>query len=353
MINIAMIGVAHPHADRWARAWKMHTGANLIGVWDKDFVRAKQWATMFGVRQYQTLQELLDDTCVDAVGICSENSRHADDTIAAANAGKHILCEKPTALCLEDCDRMIQSVGKKKVRFMQAFPMRVDPVNEKIKALLEDGIIGEVVTFRKRHGIGWAATGKIPESYQWFTEESAGGGAFLDEGIHAADFLIWMFGQPISVTAKITGSGKRLPVDDNGIAIIEFPNHVIGTMQSSWLFQAATVTTEIFGLEGSIIHQGNDCASTAINGENNFPLQVYSRKDKETIGWQHPRMPINFMQIHETVASRFVDCLIFEKPFPSTLQNGRDALRLILGAYQSAKENRTVYFQEENTWQKQ
>lgn len=346
MIHIAMIGVAHPHADHWARAWHVHTGAELIGVWDENRERAQKWAEKFGVKYYETREELLADEEIDAVGICSENSRHAQDTEAASLAGKHILCEKPTALTLEDCDRMIQAVEEAGVRFMQAFPMRLDPVNIRIKKLLEEGAIGEVTTFRKRHGIGWAASGDLPKEYTWFTQkELAGGGAFLDEGIHAADFLIWMFGRPVRVTARIEETGRNVPVEDNGIAIVEFEDGVLGSLHASWLFEAASVTTEIFGTEGTIIQQGNDCASTAINGENNFPLQVYSRTAGMK-GWQNPRMPINFMQIHEHVASHFADCLLSGEEFPSTLYNGRDALALVLGAYQSAREGRTICFQE-------
>ena len=346
MIHIAMIGVAHPHADHWARAWHMHTEAELAGVWDADPERAAKWAEQFGVRRYETLEALLGDPAIDAVGICSENSRHAEYTVAAAAADKDILCEKPTAVTLEDCDRMIKAVEQAGVRFMQAFPMRLDPVNTRIKKMLEEHEIGTVTTFRKRHGIGWAATGELPEKYRWFTHlQEAGGGAFLDEGIHAADFLIWMFGKPVSVTARIAEHGRNVPVDDNGIAIVEFADGIVGSLHSSWLFEAASVTTEIFGTEGTIMQQANDCASTAVNGENNFPLQVYSRKSGMK-GWQNPRIPINFMQIHEKVASCFADCLISGDPFPSTLYNGRDALELILGAYRSASEGRTICFQE-------
>ncbi len=350
MIHIAMIGVAHPHADHWARAWHMHTEAELAGVWDADPERAKRWAERFGVRRYGTLEELLEDQAVDVVGICSENSRHAEYTLAAAAAGKDILCEKPTAVTLEECDRMIEAVEHAGVRFMQAFPMRLDPVNTRIKRMLEEKVIGEVTTFRKRHGIGWAATGELPEQYGWFTKaQEAGGGAFLDEGIHAADFLIWMFGKPVSVSASIAEPGRNVPVDDNGIAIVEFGNGVTGSLHSSWLFEAASVTTEIFGTDGTIIQQSNDCASTAVNGEHNFPLQVYSRR-AEMRGWQNPRIPINFMQIHEKVASCFVDCLVSGDEFPSDIFNGRDALLLILGAYKSSREGRKICFQEVESW---
>lgn len=343
MKNIAMIGVAHPHAAEWAKAFRTHEQSRLIGVWDENTALKECWAKQEGGTAYDKLEDLLADPNVDAVGICSETVKHAEYVIAAAEAGKDILCEKPTAISIEECDRMQERIDAAGVRYMQAFPMRIDPVNYHIKKLLESGAIGDVMTFRKRHGIGWASEAKIQSRLQWFTQkEYAGGGAFLDEGIHAADFLIWMFGQPKSVTAKIVKSSGNVDVDDNGIAIIEFENNVIGSLQSAWIFSAASVTTEIFGSDGTIIQSYNDCASTTVNGENNFPLQIYSKK-AGIRGWENPRMPISFKEIHQLVAKKFVDCLVLGEEFPSTLKNGRDALKLILAAYRSASENRTIY----------
>lgn len=346
MVKLVILGVAHPHVHSWIHAWQMHTKAELVGVWDEEHELAQQIAQQYGLACYETMEQALAQPEITAVGICAENARHAAYTIAAARAGKQILCEKPTATTLEDCRAMQRAVEQAGVRYMQAFPMRVDAVNEQIKALLDENQIGPVVSFRKRHGIGWAADGPVPASLAWFTEPAlSGGGAFLDEGIHAADFLIWMFGEPKYVTAKIPPSTVGLKVEDNGVAMIEFANGVIGTMQSSWTFAAGSLTTEIFGLEGTIQQSFNDCASTTINGENNFPLQVF-RKGKPLAGWENPRMPVNFKHIHEAVAARFIDCLETGQAFPSTLEDGYAALRLILAAYKSAKENRTVAMEE-------
>ena len=346
MVKLVMLGVAHPHAESWVRAWQMHTKAELVGIWDENQSLAQQFAERHGLLCFQTMEQALASPEVSAVGICAENVKHAAYTIAAAQAGKDILCEKPAATTLKDCQLMQQAIAQAGVRYMQAFPMRVDAVNQTIKSILDAQEIGRVVSFRKRHGIGWAADGRVPAPLAWFTDpELSGGGAFLDEGIHAADFLIWMFGEPKYVTAKIPQSTVGLEVEDNGIAIVEFANGVIGTLQSSWTFAAGTVTTEIFGLDGTIQQSFNDCASTTINGENNFPLQVF-RKGRPMAGWENPRMPIRFKHIHEVVAERFIDCLETGDAFPSTLEDGYAALRLVLAAYQSAKDNRTVAMEE-------
>lgn len=342
-----MLGVAHPHADLWAKAWGIKPEAELVGVFDHEGNRCGQWADLHSIKAYSSIDEALADPDVDAVGICSENSLHMEYARKAAQAGKDILCEKPTALSLEECDLISDAVKESGVRFMQAFPMRVDPVNYQIKKYLDSGLIGKVTLVRKRHGIGWAAAneGNVPKKLMWFTDRKlSGGGALLDEGIHAMDFLNWMFGNPVSMQAVVPQSATGLDVEDNASVLIEFQGGVSAVLQTSWTFRAGTNTTEIFGTEGSIIQQFNDCASTTVNGESNFPLQVYSTH-LET-GWWMPRKPTIFQEIHEHVADKFIDCLVSGEAFPSTVAEGRAALKMVLMAYKAAQTGKTVKWEE-------
>lgn len=348
-VRIVMLGVAHPHADLWAQEWGIQQEAELVGVWDRDNDRAAAWAREMGVELFDTLSAALDKNKADAVGICSENVFHAELAIAAAEKGFDILCEKPTATTLEDCDRMMRAINQAGVRYMQAFPMRVDPANEKIKELLNRGALGTITTFRKRHGIGWAAEmqGSVPKKLQWFTDGAlSGGGALLDEGIHAMDFLRWMFGEPVAIQAVVPKSTTKLDVEDSACVLVEFEDNISGVMQTAWTFRAGTNTTEIFGTKGTIIQQFNDCASTTVNGESNFPLQIYSA-DSGELGWWMPRTPTVFQQIHGRVAERFVHCLVSGEEFPSTLTDGRAALRMVLAAYQAAQTGMRIVLKED------
>ncbi len=100
MVKLVMLGVAHPHAESWVRAWQMHTKAELVGVWDENQSLAQQFAERHGLLCFQTMGQALAYPEVSAVGICAENVKHAAYTIAAAQAGKDILCEKPAATTL-------------------------------------------------------------------------------------------------------------------------------------------------------------------------------------------------------------------------------------------------------------
>lgn len=344
-IRLALLGVAHPHADDWSAMWRSHPHAELTAVWDHDEERGRSLAAQYGVDFFPRLADLLARQDLDAVGICAENNRHAELTVAAARAGKHVLCEKPPATTLVDCDRMLAAVRESGVSYMQALPMRLDPSNHKLKEWIDSGEIGPVSSIRKRHGNGWSVR-PIPDRFRWFTQpDLAGGGAFLDEGIHAADFLRWMLGRPVSVTAVIDRLQAPVPVDDNGVAIYRFESGAIGVLQTAWTWAAATVCTEVFGRDGTIIQQFTDGASNAVAGEVSAPLQIY-RCNQPVQGWSHPTLPVHFPNNHRAVAATFVDSLVRGEEPPSTLEQGRDALAMILAAYRSAREERTVQMEE-------
>jgi len=345
MIRVALTGLAHPHADDWVVAWRVKPGGELVVVWDQDPARGAALAVQYGVPFEPDLDRVLGRTDLDAVGICAENAYHADLTVRAAEAGKHILCEKPPATTLADCDRMRDAVTRAGVTYMQALPMRLDAANHKLKELIDTGAVGPVSSIRKRHGNGWAVR-PIPQRFRWFADPAlAGGGAFLDEGIHAADFLRWMLGRPISVTAVIGRLQAPVPVDDNGIAIFRFESGAVGVLQTAWTWAAATVCTEVFGERGTILQHFTDGAGTAVAGEISAPLQVY-RLDGPVEGWSYPKLPVHFPNNHRAVAATFIDCLQTGAAPPSTLAHGRDALVMVLAAYRSAQEGRTLRMEE-------
>lgn len=344
-VGIALISFAHDHAHHWARAIRRSAHARLVSIWDDDAERGEQAATEYGTPYVHDLHALLADPDVQAVGICSENSRHADMTVLAAEHGKDVLCEKPMATTLEDCDRMIAACEKAGVRYMQTFPKRFDPAYIKIKELIDSGSIGRIGSVRMRHGHYFALVS------QWMNDPNSdwirdpvlgGGGALMDEGVHGADCLRWLFGEPASVIAEVDTLLTDLPVDDNSAAIWRFENGVLAVQQSNWTDWAADNTLEIYGESGMIVQRHSDCSSTRIIGEGSSAVSLFSQASPT--GWIHFDCPVHFPHYHETVMEKFIDCLIQDAQPPVSGLDGRKALEMILGAYRSAKENRQVRF---------
>ncbi len=197
-VRFGILSFAHYHANFWAEALNESPDAELIGIRDDNAARGKEAAHRHNTRFWADRSALLAEC--EAVGITSETIRHADLVVEAAEAGRHILLEKPMARNLEECRRMQEAVHKAGIIFMQNFPKRYDPVNHELARLVHSGELGTIALARVRHANYHLLDLGQSAAEQWFGDpELAGGGALLDEGIHAADLLLWLLGIPIPV----------------------------------------------------------------------------------------------------------------------------------------------------------
>src|SRR5438105_4358935 len=129
--------------------------ARLVAAWDDNSERGARQAEKFGMAFTPHLEDLLGNSEIQAVIVASETNRHAGLCVAAAEAGKAILLQKPMATTLADCDRIIAAVERSGVHFQMAFQMRCDPVNQRMAAMVRTGALGKVGTVRRRHCINF------------------------------------------------------------------------------------------------------------------------------------------------------------------------------------------------------
>lgn len=332
-LRIAILGVAHYHANFWTKAFLASEGVAVAGAWDSDPARADVFARQHGIAAVTDLAALLAGS--DAVAICSETAAHPALVQAAAEKGLPILCEKPLGATMEQCDAIAGIVAETGVRFMQSFPKRFDPVNHEIAALLRDGAIGRVTLVRIRHGHSHGFDPNFRKG--WFVDPAeSGGGTLLDEGVHAADFLNWLFGMPASAYATISSSIFDLPVEDTAAAIFRYADGMIAEVTTSWAFAAADTSIEIYGTEGTILLGGVDIASRPTR-ESDF-VRVF-RRDAGGGSWvSSPTVPHFKTGIfHEHVAWAFAKALKAGGAMPVTLEDGRQAFAMIDAAYRSVR----------------
>ena len=152
-VRTGVLSHAHGHANMYCSVMQSFEDVELVACWDDDAERGGQAAQQFDMEFRTDAGDLIDDPAIDAVIVTMETNRHVDFVERAAAAGKHILCQKPMATSLEDCDRIIAAVRRHGVKFSMAFQMRHDPANQKIKELLADGAVGKVAVVRRRHSI--------------------------------------------------------------------------------------------------------------------------------------------------------------------------------------------------------
>ncbi len=333
MIRVATLSFAHYHANFWSEVFRDSPDAELVGIWDADAARGADAAQRYATRFWPELDALLD--AVDAVAVTSETVAHRPLIERAAARGRHVLCEKPIATTRADADAIAAAVARHGIVFMQSFPKRFDPVNHEIKRRLDAGFFGTMWLARVRHGHRYGHDPAFARGW-WMDKRLSGGGALLDEGVHAADFLRWMFGDPESVTAMTSSATFGFAVEDTGLALFRWPGGMIGEIASGSSFQAADTSIEIFGTAGTAVLAGVDLGSKDLTGSG-F-LKFYSTARPERAWEVSPIVPrFKTGGFHQQNALAFLDALKRGTPPPIGIEDGRRALAMILAAYEAAR----------------
>jgi predicted dehydrogenase len=335
-IRVAILSFAHYHANFWAEVFRDSAEAELVGVWDDDRARGEAAATRFATRCWPELDALLD--AVDAVAITSPTARHRALIERAAARGRHVLCEKPIATNRADARAIAAAVTRAGIVFMQSFPKRFDPVNHELRRLLAAGFFGRVWLARVRHG---HRHGLDPQFVRgWWTDPvQSGGGTLLDEGVHAADFLRWCFGDPLEVGAMVSSATLGLAVEDTALASFRWQDGMLAEVATGWAFQAADVSIEIFGTRGTAVLAGVDLASK--DHASGAYLRLYDAEQKERVWQESPIVPrFKAGGFHQQNAIAFLAALKHNEPPPIGLVDGERALAMILAAYDAARDGR-------------
>jgi predicted dehydrogenase len=344
-VGIGVLSFAHGHVNVYCQVMQGFPDVELVSAWDANAERGEPAAVKFGMAYHQDVRRVLDDPRVDAVIVTSETNRHADCVELAAAAGKAILCQKPLATTLADCDRIIAALRRYGVKFSMAHQMRHDPVNQKIKALLDSGAVGRVAVVRRRHSIPVLLNPDFVNGFtRWHIDPVANVGMFFDDASHATDWFHWMLGKPVSVMAEIANVVTNVAPDDNGVAVYRFQRGEIGVLLNSSTTLAAVNTTEVYGDQGTLVQDHGDLPSTnAPRSESASALRLYRAGDQQWTDFGLP-IPASHADRLKAVARPFIDYVrgLTEATLPA--EDGRVAVEMALGAYRSAQTGRRITF---------
>mgnify|MGYP005837091721 CR=1 FL=1 len=248
----AVIGCGDIANKRVAPAMVEDPGSELVAFFSNTLTRAEELRDRFGARKAcNDLDALLGDSEVEAVYIASPQQRHCEETIRAAAAGKHVLCEKPMAVTLDECQQMVRACADAGVALAVAYYRRWYPKARKLKELIEKGAIGQPLSAR----IFIAGRyDPAPDDWKhWRVEAQAGGGAMMDVGSHRLDIVCYLLGSPLSV-AGLTGRlamTYESPDTESLLCEMESGAHVLA--QASWATAIGPDEMEIHGTQGSLI----------------------------------------------------------------------------------------------------
>jgi len=322
-VKIGIMSFAHIHAASYASCVNENPDAILVGVADDDPKRGKEMAERFETRFFPSYQALLEQE-IDAVIITPENIKHRKLTLMAAEAGKHVLCEKPIATSTADARAMIDACREHNVKLMTAFPCRFSPPMVRVKEAVDGGAIGDILAMKGTNR-GW-----MPGL--WFIElEKSGGGAVIDHTVHVADLMRWVTRrEPVEVYAEISNLMYHKDYDDCGMLTITFDNGIFSTLDTSWSRPRTyptwgDVTLEITGTNGVILM---DMFAQNI---------IHYADEKKRVDWVHWGDNIDYGLVND-----FVTSVANDLPVSITGEDGMKALEVALAAYRSRDTGASV-----------
>ncbi len=338
-VKVGIIGsqfISAIHAESLARC----PSAEMFAVASPTPGHAEKFAQTHRLpHAFTDYHELLAVPEIQMVVIGIPNHLHCEAVVAAAQAGKHIVIEKPFCLNLAEADRMITAARRAGVKLMYAEELCFAPKYVRLKQLLDSGALGAPTLLKqseKHDG---------PHAPHFWDVERSGGGVLMDMGCHAIEFFRWLLGRPPvkSVYAQMSTQVHQAKTrgEDNALLILEFANGVIALAEESWTkLGGMDDRAEVHGSKGvayaDLLH-GSSIETYSLDG---YDYAV--EKAGSTKGWSFTIYEEAYNYGFHQEMAHFVDCVQNDRPPLVTGEDARAVLEIIFAAYESARTGRKV-----------
>lgn len=308
-----LIGAGDIARKRVAAALRDAPASELAAISRARPELAEPFAAEFGVRRWHPRwQELVADREIDAVYIATPVHLHAEQAIAAADAGKHVLCEKPMAMSVAECDRIIAACRASRVTLGVAYYRRFYPVIARIKQIIASGEIGEPVV-AALDAFEWFNP-RPDQPRAWLLEKkAAGGGPMFDFGCHRLEVLLNLFGPARKVTGLVANVVFEREVEDTAVALLRFERGACATVTVTHAAAESRDTLRICGTRGSI----------HVDALNTGGLRVIFQAG-DPRGESHP----SAANVHQPLVEDFVDAVRTGRDPAVTGEVGREVARI-------------------------
>ncbi|MFX1409684.1 MAG: Gfo/Idh/MocA family protein [Promethearchaeota archaeon] len=319
----------------------------FVAAYDINKKKLNRCAKRNKLKPYTDLEEFLKSD-IDAVILLLPHYIHAEFTEKAAEAGKHVLCEKPMAPTLEECDDMIRATKKAGVKFMIAENHRFLPVHLYIKKLLDEDYIGDIFLARTYEGAYCEQQEFLDPDWWHFTFDKGGGGVVADQGAHKFAMLNWFLGEVDSAQcwcAKTLNSPPNKG-EDTAIILLRYKLGAIASVVlSSTTVHPLNNTTELQGTKGTIYEDHTwDNPIKILSSHPNAEKKGEFYSPSEPI--EHGGYPKYYAISTRCEDRYFADCILNNKEPEFTPQQAREAIKVILLSYLSLKRSTTVTMEE-------
>jgi UDP-N-acetyl-2-amino-2-deoxyglucuronate dehydrogenase len=338
MIRFGLLGcgrIAKRHSD--LLGGNHIEGARLVAVCDPIAARADAIASKFGVAVHHGMDEFLARRDIDAVSVLTPSGLHPQHVIACAEAGKHVVVEKPMALRLQDADDMIRACEKAGVKLFIVKQNRFNVPVVKAREALEAGRFGKLILGTVR--VRWCRDQAYYDQDDWRGTWAYDGGVLTNQASHHVDMLEWFFGDVVSVHARAITALARIETEDTAVATLKFKSGALGIIE-------ATTAARPTDLEGSLSILGEkgmvEIAGFAVNQIRHWRFVDELPSDRDVIEKFSVNPPNVYGFGHQAYYQHVVDCLTNQSAALVDGLEGRRSLELITALYESIETGEEV-----------
>lgn len=321
--------------------------ADLVAVCDVDVAKGEAFAKKYNTVFCQDYKQMLAKGEIDAVSICTPSGLHSEMTVAAAEAGVHVLCEKPMAITVPQIDAMMDASEKAGIKLEVIFQRRTYETTQRVRHAVQAGLLGQMTL-----GDAYLKYYRSPEYYKsadWrATWELDGGGALMNQGVHGIDVLAWVMGDVESVYAKGEAKVRDIVVEDTCVALVTFKNGAFGVIEGTTSSNPGENTAFHFhGDKGTIILDDNGIQKWAIANDRSVIAQNDPEKcvTRETLSASADPRAIGRAG-HQAQVDDLCHAILGDREPMITGVSARKAVELILAIYESAKTGTEINMDE-------
>ncbi|WP_235886286.1 Gfo/Idh/MocA family protein [Paenibacillus cymbidii] len=307
--------------------------AELVAIADSVAGKAEEKAAQHGIPQaYRDYEDMLRRDDIDAVSICLPSGMHADAVIACAQAGKHVLCEKPLDITAEKMERMIGECRRRGVKLGVVYQRRTLPSVVRAREAIRQGQLGKLVlgdVYMKYYrsadyyrSAGWRGT--------WALD---GGGALMNQGVHGVDLIQWLMGDVASVFAYSAALAREIEVEDTAVAAVRYKNGAFGIIQgATTVYPELETRFEIHGEKGSVtIGDGGVKSWKQLPDDPGAGAEPFAFDGSDSM-----------QSGHAVLVRDLIEAIRDDREPMITGEEARKAVDLILAIYESARTGREV-----------
>ena len=306
----------------------------LYGAYDMRAENAQRFAAAHGCKAFATLDELFACEEVDIVNVCTPSGLHAELAIRAANAGKHVVVEKPMAITQAQVDDLIRVVEQKKTKMAVITQLRFAPSVQRAKKAIEDGRLGKILLADFR--------GKFYRSEEYYSKSGwrgtwamDGGGALMNQGIHGIDIVQYLMGGVKSVSALCCTQDRNIEAEDTAYLIVEYKNGAVGSIHSTTVAGPGYPRKiEISGTKGTIKIEEDEIRVWDVAGDEETTGRTASKAGFDPMAFSHAYHQFQFADLIEAIEEDRAPLV--------DVYEGRKPVEIILAAYESNRTGKKI-----------